>query len=203
MTRVMRDSTVPTDIPLEGCDFFAGYVNGNESKWPATSWSRFPENSTLKGDVLGNSPAADFYDVEVGNPTDTPGFPVTVKVVGQALEWKDRTYLPILYCNRSTLTPLFDAMNAKGYYVNKHFKLWIATLDGTETVEDMTGVFAIQYKGQKQTGGHYDESLVYDDTFRPTKVVTTPPIAKQVGVLITPDMKARDLSSVDGGKTWL
>ena len=28
MTRIMRDSTMPTDIPIDGTDLVAGYING-------------------------------------------------------------------------------------------------------------------------------------------------------------------------------
>ena len=69
-------------------------------------------------------------------------------------------------------------MNAVGLQVVRDFRLWIATLDGTETVHDMTGVTAVQHKraprehadgtlaeppSDSVTAGHYDESIVYDD----------------------------------------
>ena len=54
-------------------------------------------------------------------------------------------------------------MNAAGLEIVKDFRLWIATLDGTKTVPDMTGVTAVQFAGENMTGGHFDESIVYDD----------------------------------------
>jgi len=87
-------------------------------------------------------------------------------------------YPPILYANRTTLTPLFNALEADGLHVVRDFRLWIATLDGTRKVADMTGVTAVQYKrgrnrdeqghwteepGPAVAEGHFDESIVYDD----------------------------------------
>ncbi len=69
-------------------------------------------------------------------------------------------------------------MNEAGLHIVKDFRLWIATLDGTQAVHDMTGVTAVQYKRARKrkpdgtwaeapsdsvTEGHFDESLVYDD----------------------------------------
>jgi hypothetical protein len=36
---------------------------------------------------------------------------------------------------------LFNAMNAAGLRIVHDFRLWIATLDGTKTVPDMTGSY--------------------------------------------------------------
>jgi hypothetical protein len=35
-------------------------------------------------------------------------------------------------------------------------------------VADMTGVTAVQFAGENMTGGHYDESIVYDDEWHRT-----------------------------------
>jgi hypothetical protein len=145
---------------------------------------------------------ADELDVEVGDPTDTPGFPVTVNWV------KKHTggFLPILYANQSTLTPMFNALNKAGLFVGRHFLLHIATLDGkTKTVKDMTGVVAVQWKGPGQTGGHYDESIVYDDAWKrvePVKPPVPPVVTKESGLLVFGNFTNRIVSSSDGGKTW-
>jgi hypothetical protein len=161
MTRIMRDSTTPTDIPIHGTDLAAGYINGS-SKWKEgpEGFGRFPEAKHVHIDVDGTNPeGAGVVDCEIGD----------VSVAG-AVRWaKARKaahpgeYPPVIYCNRSTLTPLFNAMNAAGLHIVEDFRLWIATLDGTKTVHDMTGVTAVQYAGENMTGGHYDESIVYDD----------------------------------------
>ena len=159
MTRIMRDSTTPTDIPIHGTDLVAGYANGS-FKWSADGFARFSGIPHIRIDPSGTNPEnAEVLDVERGD-ADVP----------TAVTWAKKRkaafpdgYPPIIYCNRSTLTPLFNAMNAAGLHVVRDFRTWIATLDGTKTVHDMTGVTAVQYAGSDLTGGHYDESIVYDD----------------------------------------
>jgi hypothetical protein len=159
MTRIMRDSTTPTDIPIHGTDLVAGYVNGN-FQWGPEGWGRFPGIPHVRIDVFATEPAeAAVLDVEPGCST-----------VEQAVTWvKERkaahpgAYPPIIYCDRSHLTPLFNAMNAAGLHIVRDFRTWIATLDGTKRVPDMTGVTAVQYAGEAMTKGHYDESIVWDD----------------------------------------
>jgi hypothetical protein len=157
----MRDSTTPTDIPIEGTELAAGYSNGN-FQWSAQGFARFRGIPHIHIDVNGTNPeGAGVLDCETGDCD-----------VNQAVTWaKARKaahpegYPPVIYCNRSTLTPLFNAMNAAGLHIVRDFRLWIATLDGTKTVPDMTGVTAVQYAGESMTGGHFDESIVYDDNW--------------------------------------
>lgn len=171
MTRIMRDSTNPDDIPVQGTDLVAGYANGLYA-WTPAGWQRFPGIPHVRIDVNGSDPeGCGVLDVESGDAT-----------VQQAVTWvKQRralrpgAYLPIIYCSRATLTPLFNAMNAAGLQVVRDFRLWIATLDGTKTVADMTGVTAVQYAGAAQTGGHYDQSIVYDDTWKAPAAPPPPP----------------------------
>jgi hypothetical protein len=176
MTRIMRDSTMPKAIPIHGTDLVAGYVNGKYA-WGPEGFARFPGIPHVRIDVFASSPEhAGVLDVEPGCST-----------VEQAVIWaKQRKsahpnwYQPIIYCDRGHLTPLFNAMNAAGLKVVRDFRLWIATLDGTKRVADMTGVTAVQYKRAPRehkdgspaeppsasvTAGHYDESLVYDDNW--------------------------------------
>ena len=75
-------------------------------------------------------------------------------------------YPAIIYSSRDNLTPLFNTMNAAGLQIVHDFRLFIATLDGTKTVADMTGVWGVQYADAQMTGGHYDESLIYDDAWK-------------------------------------
>jgi len=58
-------------------------------------------------------------------------------------------------------------MRAAGLHVKKDFRLWVTTLDGTKKISPMRGVTAVQYAGEDITGGHYDESIVYDDNWHP------------------------------------
>jgi hypothetical protein len=174
MTRVMRDSTTPTDIPVQGTDIVAGYANGS-FKWSKEGYDRFPGIPHAHIDVNGTDPhGAGILDVE----PRCADVPTAVTWAQQRKAAFPDHYAPVIYCNRDTLTSLFNAMNEAGLHIVRDFRLWIATLDGTKAVHDMTGVTAVQYKrARKQapdgafleppsesvTTGHYDESLVYDD----------------------------------------
>jgi hypothetical protein len=56
MTRIMRDSTTPTDITHHGTDLVAGYSNGN-FKWSKAGFARFPGIPHVHIDVNGTNPA--------------------------------------------------------------------------------------------------------------------------------------------------
>lgn len=190
MTRIMRDSVTAADIPTGGVQIVAGYINGKVSQWSSADWTRFPGLALATIDVDGSNPGADILDVENGDAT-----PTTAATWVKAKLSRGPTFPPILYCNRDTLTPLFNALQADGLHVNTHFKTWISTLDGTMSVPDMTGVVAVQYAGEAQTGGHYDQSVVYDATWK------TP--AMDHGILVElPSGATRPVTSPDGGRTW-
>lgn len=145
-----------------------GYQNGHYA-WSAEDWARFPHAAHVTIDVTGADPNADVLDIEAGDAS-----------VSEAPTWvkehnKTHPFPAVLYCSRSTLTPLFNTLATAGLHVGHDFRTWIATLDGTETVPDMTGVVAVQYAGESRTGGHYDQSKVYDDTWKPTAAPTPPP----------------------------
>ena len=173
MTRIMRDSTTATDIPVRGTDLVAGYINGT-FEWTQADYGRFPGIPHVFIDVSGSHPKAGVLDVEPGC-APVGDVPAWVKARKAALP---HAYVPIIYCNRSFLTPIFNVLEAEDLHVVSDFRLWIATLDGTRQVPDMTGVTAVQYKrgraqrpdgswaeppGPAVTEGHFDESLVYDD----------------------------------------
>jgi hypothetical protein len=182
MTRIMRDSDTPTAIPIRGTDIAAGYVTG-PGKWPAKAYARFRKIDHAHIDCRGTKPEkAEILDVE-------PGCTDVLRAMGaqRAVAWVKKrnavfpgAYPPIIYCNRSTLTPLFNAMSAAGLHVVKDFRLWVTTLDGTKKIRGMRGVIAVQYKrapnfvngrlespSESITAGHYDESIVYDDNWHP------------------------------------
>ena len=198
MTRLMLDAVNYKNMAGVSADLYAGYVNGSVSQWPSEGWDAFPAQKLVSIDVLGTDYTADVLDVEQGNPTDSPGFPRTIQWVKN----HKGSYLPILYANRSTLTPMFNALYAVGLKVETHFKLGIATLDGTKTVPDMTGVTYVQYTDHNEL---YDESVVYDDAWKaPAKVVVAPPkppVVSVRGVLVT-GLDSKVVASVDGGVTW-
>ena len=160
MTRLMRDSTNLQNIPIHGTELVAGYVNGN---WVATKedFARFPGIPHVHIDVMGTDPeGAGVLDFEDHNPSTAEDCAIWAKRRKTALPGH---YPAVIYCDRSHLTPLFNAMNAAGLQIVRDFRLWIATLDGTKRVADMTGVTAVQFAGESMTGGHFDESIVYDD----------------------------------------
>ena len=200
MTRIGRDSTTLADIPAAGTQLVMAYTNGLYKVTPADVATRFGTTPVAWIDVNGSDEFADVLDVETGDAT-----------VAGAVAWVKAklltkpVYPPIVYCNRATLTPLFDAMGAAGLHVVTHFRLWIATLDGTKTVPDMTGVTAVQYAGEPQTGHHYDESIVYDDAWKAPAAPAPKPAPPAVldAVLVTlPAGVSRMVLSHDNGKTW-
>lgn len=200
MTRIMRDSTTPGDIPLEGTQLAAGYGNGHYA-WDAAGWARFHGIPRATIDVDGSQWYRDVLDVERYDAT------VATAVDWVRAKWQRQViYPPVIYCNRSTLTPLFNALNAAGFQVVHHFRLWVATLDGTRELPDMTGVTAVQYASAEMTGGHYDESIVYDDAWTPGMPAPTPkpPVQQPMhGVLVElPGGQPKPLTSLDGGQTW-
>lgn len=196
MTRIMRDSTNPNDIPVAGTQLAAGYANGSVSQWPANGWDRFPNAAKVVIDVLGVDAGADVLDVETGDATVSGA----VNWVRQKRVLQPTMYPPIIYCNRSTLTPLFNAMNAAGFQIARDFRTWIATLDGTKSVADMRGVTAVQYAGESLTGGHYDESIVYDDNWKVVQPPTPPVI--YTGILVKlPSGVTQVVTSYDG-RNW-
>lgn len=160
MTRILRDSITATDIPTDGTELVAGYGNGLYT-WSPEDWTRFAGVPHATIDVDGSRPESDVLDVERGDASvQTAAAWVAKKWTGPII------YPPVIYASRDSLTPLFDALNAAGFEVGKHFRLWIATLDGTESVPDMTGVTAVQYQGAGPAG-HFDQSIVYDDAWMP------------------------------------
>ena len=203
MTRLGRDSTTLADIPVAGTQLVMVYANGLYCSHSPDVAARFPGVPMVWIDVNGSDVYADVLDVETGDATPA-GAVVWVK---EKLLTKP-VYPPVIYCNRATLTPLFNVMGAAGLHVGTHFRLWIATLDGTKTVPDMTGVTAVQYAGQPQSGGHFDESIVYDAAWKAAAAAPAPkpapvPPAVLDGVLVQlPAGVSRVVLSHDGGKTW-
>ncbi len=170
MPRTGRDSTTPGDIPLVGLSVAMGYANGKygpggtpPDAWTSSAAQRFTRAGIHVAaiDVNGSDPTADILDVEPFDATTT-----------QATAWVTAkrklggAYPPIIYCDRANLTDLFNHLELAGFKVERDFRLWIATGDGTKTVPDMTGVTAVQWGFPALTGGHYDESIIYDDTWK-------------------------------------
>jgi hypothetical protein len=190
MVRTMRDSTSLSDIPRAQLDIIAPYVNGLFASSLAQVRARFPTQPIAWIDVNGTHLGADILDVETGDATPDGAVRWVIAKRLLQLAATHPLYPPIIYCNRSTLTPVFNAMNAAHLHVGHDFRLWIATLDGhTKTVPDMTGVTAVQWRPAQATSGlgHYDESAVYDDTWLAPVPVPAGPARPGTPVVRTAD----------------
>jgi hypothetical protein len=134
----------------------AGYVNG---RWPTA----VQIGAEVTIDVNGSRPDADVLDIEVGDatPASAPGWVRAHNSGGR--------FPAVLYCNRSTMGPVANACSSAGLQAGRDYKWWIATLDGTQRVPDMTGVAAVQVWGAQFFGGrNIDLSIVYDDSWHGT-----------------------------------
>jgi hypothetical protein len=158
--RVMRDSTTAADIPLQGTGIVAGYGNG-AYKWSPADWARFPHVPHAVIDVIGSDwQACSVLDVETG---DAKPQAATAWVKARN---NYRAKSATVYCNRSTIEAVDAACEGESVMY------WVATLDGTIVQGKTPGgnpIVACQYKGQAQTGGHYDESLVFDAAWHPAE----------------------------------
>lgn len=191
--RIGRDSIYSDHIPVAGTDIAMGYSNGH---WPSYKdlRTRFPNIAIASIDVNGSDITADILDVENGDAT--PAGAVTWVKSKKAHDGAGK-YPPILYANRSTLTPLFNALNAAGFQVKRDFRLGIATLDGTKSVKDMTGVTYVQYL--ENVAANFDESVIWDQEWKKSAVPVPPPVVTQHGVLVAvPSGATHAVSSTDG-----
>jgi hypothetical protein len=157
-TRVMYDSTTADDCP-PGADLYAGYISG--------TWLTYDRLLQLYGSSkmvsvsVTAAQAAEVLDIESGDATPD-----------QAPSWWQRSRQadverPCCYCNQSTEPAVDEALHAAGVPTTQAC-FWIATLDGT-IVQGVTPhgypIVACQNQGQAQTGGHYDSSVVFDDSW--------------------------------------
>lgn len=151
MTRLMYDSTAPTDIPVTA-PMVAGYVDGLYA-WSAAGWARFPNSVKVRIAVSPFTNDGHVLDVETGDatPAQAPGWARMRIAAGISR--------PTLYVNRSNWAAVASA--CAGLPVD----FWIATLDGSQTVVPPTGVIqpiAVQYANSTLAGGHFDLSTVVD-----------------------------------------
>jgi hypothetical protein len=159
MTRIMRDSTSAADIPAD-TPMVAGYVDGRYA-WSAADWQRFPHAVRVGIAVHAWTNQGDVLDVEQGDatPAQAPGWVGARRAAGAVR--------PTIYCNRGNVGAVADALHAAGVDP-AHCAIWLATLDGT-VVDGVTAhgyeIAACQSRGAAQTGGHYDESIVFDDVW--------------------------------------
>lgn len=159
MTRIGRDGITLAAIPVGGTQLVMVYANGTWQARPADVTARFGTIPVAWIDVNGRCPWADVLDVEQDNAVaaQVPGWITDHRILHPG------GYPPVIYVNRSNITGVFNAVAPYHFRPGHEFNLWISTLDGTNHVADMTGVAAVQYL---ETAG-YDESVVYDDRWKP------------------------------------
>lgn len=177
MTRFMADSITGSElvdktvsVPGHGTQTLsltAGYANGSFH-----GSSQDPQPTDVQIDVNGTAPGADVLDIEQHDATPQ-----------QAATWVHShnahggaTFPAVLYCNRSTRSQVKSVLDTNGLVVNRDYKWWISTLDGTETLSDMDGVVAVQAWGASDFPRNIDVSIVYDDSWKPTSAPPSVPV---------------------------
>lgn len=113
---------------------------------------------------------------------------------------------PVIYTSTSNLAALRATIG------NQDYDVWAAQWDNNTT--PVPGCFAKQYADSTRTGGDYDASMVYDDTWgvapgKPPQPPVKPPVppANTLAALLVwgvgQDVCSwREVHSSDGGKTW-
>lgn len=150
--RTMYDSVTASDIPLSA-DMVGGYVDGDYA-WSQAAWDRFPNAVKVRIATRASTNDGHVLDCETGDAVPGQTGPWAKMRIGSGLS------RPTIYCNRSA-RPAVE-QSCAGLPVT----LWIATLDGTKQVPaGPLPVVAVQYIGEPGSGGHYDLSEVYDDTW--------------------------------------
>jgi hypothetical protein len=151
----MGDSSTFGDVP-DRFDIVGAYINGHYGVATMERLNeRYPNRGHVLFDVLGDSPDAHIRDWENGDKG------------GSLEQWViDHNKITkvndaVVYCDRSTVPEVRRLTGSQ--ILGEDYYLFISTLDGTEIVGP--GIVACQHKGQKLTGGHWDESVVYDDRF--------------------------------------
>lgn len=150
--RTMYDSVTAHDIPTSA-HMVAGYVDGRY-KWSAADWSRFPHAMKVKIAVSASTNNGNVLDCESGDatPAQCPGWIKMRQKAGLAR--------PTIYCNHSTMAAVQHACSGL------HYALWIAEWNGH--AHSISGAAAVQYADPGHgSGGHYDLSAVYDDSWHP------------------------------------
>ena len=142
-----------------------GYFNGTASAWPADVIATERARGQLLAlvDVLGDAPyGAAILDVERGDVT-APEI-IRAWVIARNQFRRDA----VVYCNRSTLPTVISAL------ASEPCRIWLANpADNGEppmTVPDLglpahITLLGVQYVLSPRSGGNYDLSVFYDDTW--------------------------------------
>jgi hypothetical protein len=165
----MGDSSTFGDVPNK-FDVVGAYANGHFGVATIAQLAeKYPGRGHVLFDVLGDRPDAQARDWENGDK----GGNLATWVVDHNLHTRIKD--AVIYCDRSTI-PEVRRLTGKQILAQDYW-LHVSTLDGTEYTGE--GVIACQNKGSKLTGGHWDESVVYnDDFYKSSTVVTTGKVTK-------------------------
>jgi len=165
--RTMGDAVTLANIPLS-VSVVAVYRNGLYAADPGELNQRFPVTRYVHVwiDVNGSHPeSAQVLDVEKGDatPQQAPGWI-------QARRKVVHTSLPTVYCDRSTLGDVQSECAKAGLKSGRDYQLWVATLDGSVTMDgrpltEVPGVVAVQVEGGVSAA--WDRSVVFDDHWHP------------------------------------
>jgi hypothetical protein len=149
MTLVMRDSVAAVNIPVNGTDIAAGYLDGDFNTWAALR-RRFPGIPKVAIDVNGSAAGAEVRDWETGDKAGN--LETWVEEHNKLTGARDA----VVYCNRSTI-PEVRQFTGK-MILGKDYWLWVATLDGSiYGPAQLPGVLACQQFDR----GTYDQSVVW------------------------------------------
>jgi hypothetical protein len=148
VTRLMYDSTSPTDIPTSA-EMVAGYVDGLYT-WSAADWARFPQAIKVRIAVFSATNDGVVGDVESGDMTP-------ISVVSWVLMRRAAGVDPTVYVN-DTNRPTVEAAFAQAGVPQPHY--WLAQYDGVNSLPP--GCVAKQFINPPGSGGHYDLSTVAD-----------------------------------------
>jgi len=146
-----------------------GYVNGRESAWTPAQIKAAQAKGELLAlvDVLGNAPhQAAILDFERGDVQDPAAL---LKWMLVRNEFRNDG---VVYCNRSSLPAVINALRGI------RWRLWLAD-PSADNQPPMTPprdivlpanaeLLGIQYALAPHSGGHYDMSIFYDDSWHAT-----------------------------------
>jgi hypothetical protein len=152
VTVLLYDSDQPQAIPAGV--WAAGYCDGYAASAWAQYWSKFPGARRIAVFLGTTVTDGDSFDVESGDmtPAEAPAAVANAHKRGVAVPW--------VYCNRSNRPAVENALIMAGI-LSDQVALWVATLDGTQTVPPGPyPVAAVQYLNSAHSGGHYDISIV-------------------------------------------
>lgn len=133
----------------------AAYADGRYA-YSAQAIAEHPGHILIS--VTGD-PSAALYarclDVEKfdATPDEVPGFVWTRLNHGH--------HDALIYVNRSNMAAVIKACKGDGLVLGESYHLWVATLDGTWSLPDMTGVAAIQ--GEHDPADRWDKSRTFID----------------------------------------